>query len=86
MSEDFSLASHTDRQNAAVRIGEGNEEKKEEEASVIFVDKTFQRKKRGMGAVKCRPDPAFELDPFVASFWDSPELSAPSGVILWNDL
>lgn len=48
---------------------------------MIFVDKTFQRKKRGMGAVKCRPDPAFELDPFVASFWDSPELSAPSGVI-----
>lgn len=55
--------------------------KKEEEASEISVDKTFQRtKKRGMGAVKCCLDPAFEPGPFVASFWDSPELSAPSGV------
>lgn len=45
------------------------------------MDKTFQRKKmRGMGAVKCCLDPIFELGPFVASFWDSPELSAPSGV------
>lgn len=45
------------------------------------MDKTFQRtKKRGMGAVKCCLDPAFEPGPFVASFWDSPELSAPSGV------
>lgn len=82
MPEDFSLASHTDRQTAAVRIGEGNAGKKEEEASVISVDKTFQRKKkRGMSAVTCCLDPAFKLGSFVASFWDSPELSAPSGVI-----